>query len=177
MSRRGSCLLAAALLTLLPACSMFEKKDERACPRIEVVGDLSRLVKFQDGPGRDLSDIVYMARVDDVKSGCKYDKTGVTIDLMVSLLGERGRAGAGAGAAKTDATYFVAVTDRAQNIIDKPIFTSQFDFADKNVASINDEFQLRIALSPTTSASDHTIIVGFQLTPEEIDFNERNRTN
>jgi hypothetical protein len=177
MSRRGSCLLAAALLTLLPACSMFEKKDERACPRIEVVGDLSRLVKFQDGPGRDLSDIVYMARVDDVKSGCKYDKTGVTIDLMVSLLGERGRAGAGAGAVKTDATYFGAVTDRAQNIIDKPIFTSQFDFADKNVASINDEFQLRIALSPTTSASDHTIIVGFQLTPEEIDFNERNRTN
>ena len=45
------------------------------------------------------------------------------------------------------------------------------------MASINDEFQLRIALSPTTSASDHTIIVGFQLTPEEIDFNERNRTN
>jgi hypothetical protein len=175
MSRRGFRMLAAALLALLPACSMFDKKDERACPRIEVVGDLSRVVKFQDGPGRDLSDIVYVARIDDAKSGCRYDKTGVTIELTVSLLGERGRAGA--GAAKTDATYFVAVTDRAQNIIDKPIFTSQFDFSDKNVAAIYDDFQLRIPLAETASASDHTIIVGFQLTPEEIDFNERNRTN
>jgi len=175
MPRRGSCLLAAALLTLLPACSMFDKKDERACPRIEVVSDLSRLVKFQDGPGRDLSDIVLMARIDDVKSGCKYDKTGVTIALAVSLVGERGRAGA--GAAKRDVTYFVAVTDRARQIIDKPLFTSQFEFSDKKAASINDEFELRIPLSPTASASDHTIILGFQLTPEEIDFNERNRVN
>jgi hypothetical protein len=175
MSRRGSRLLAAALLTLLPACSMFDKKDERACPRIEVVGDLSRLVKFQDGPGRDLSDIVFSARIDDVKSGCKYDKTGVTIDLAVFLLGERGRAGAGVG--KRNVTYFVAVTDRTQSIIDRPLFTSPFEFADKKLASINDEFQLRIPLSPTASASNHTIIVGFQLTPEEIDFNERNRTN
>ena len=46
---------------------------------------------------RDLSDIVLIARIDDVKSGCKYDKTGVTIDLAVSLLGERGRAGADKG--------------------------------------------------------------------------------
>ena len=175
MSRRGSCLLVAILLTLPSACSMFEKKDERACPRIEVVGDLSRLVKFQDGPGRDLSDIVFMARFDDVKSGCKYDKTGVTIDLTVSILGERGRAGT--SVAKRDLSYFVAVTDRSQNIIERPLFTSQFEFSDKKLASINDEFQLRIALAPTTSASDHTIIVGFQLTPEEIDFNERNRTN
>jgi len=175
MSCRGSRLLAAALLALLPACSMFDKKDERACPRIEVVSDLSRVVKFQDGPGRDLSDIVLIARIDDVKSGCKYDKTGVTIDLAVSLLGERGRAGAGSG--KRDVTYFVAVTDRTQKIIDKPLFTSQFEFSDKKLASINDEFQLRIPLSATASASDHTIILGLQLTAEEIDFNERNRVN
>ena len=74
-------------------------------------------------------------------------------------------------------TYFVAVTDRAQQIIDKPLFTSQFEFSDKKQASINDEFELRIPLSPTATASDHTIILGFQLTPEQIDFNERNRSN
>ena len=175
MSPCGYRLLAAALLTLLPACSMFDKKDERSCPHTEVVSDLSRLVKFQDGPGRDLSDIVLIARIDDVKSGCRYDKTGVTIDLAVFLLAERGRAGA--GSAKKDVTYFVAVTDRAQQIIDKPLFTSQFEFSDKKQASINDEFELRIPLSPTATASDHTIILGFQLTPEQIDLNERNRSN
>lgn len=164
-------LAAAALFVLLSGCSLLAKKDERTCPRVEVVGDLSRLVKFRDGPGRDLSDVLYSARIDDVKSSCKYDKTGVTIDMIVSLVGERGRAGA--GAAKSDVSYFVAITDRTQNIVAKRVFTSPFEFSDAGSATISDELDQRIPLAPTAPGSDHTLIVGFQLTPEEIDFNAK----
>jgi hypothetical protein len=43
------------------------------------------------------------------------------------------------------------------------------------VASINDELVERIPLAATAPGSDHTLILGFQLTPEEIDFNEKHR--
>jgi len=170
---RGSRLAAVALAALLSGCSLFSKKDERACPRVEIVSDLSHIVKFRDGPGRDLNDVVYTARLDDVKSSCKYDKTGVTIEMTVSLLGDRGRAGLALPTA--DATYFVAITDRNQNIVAKQIFTSKFIFPDKGMAGIDDELVQRIPLAPTTPGSDHTLILGFQLTPEEIDFNAKNR--
>jgi hypothetical protein len=170
---QASRLAAVALVALLSGCSLFSKKDARACPRMEIVSDLSRLVKFRDGPGRDLNDVVYMARFDDVKTGCSYDKAGVTVEMTVSLIGERGRAGL--ALPKAEVTYFVAITDRSQNIVAKQAFTSQFDFSDKATAAIDDELVQRIPLAETAPGSDHTLILGFQLTPEEIDFNAKNR--
>jgi hypothetical protein len=170
---RSSRLAAVALVALLSGCSMFSKKDPRGCPRVEIVSDLSRIVKFGNGPGRDLSDVVYSARIDDVKSGCTYDENGVTVEMTVSLLGERGRAGL--ALPTSDVTYFVAITDRTQNIVAKRLFTSKFTFPDKGLASINDELVQRIPLAPTAPGSDHTLILGFQLSPEEIDFNDKNR--
>lgn len=172
--RHGLRLAAVALVALLPGCSSwFAKKDERTCPRIEIVSDLSRVAKFRDGPGRDLSDLLYTARFDDVKTSCAYDKTGVTIDMTVSLVGERGRAGE--NQPKIDVTYFVAVMDAKRAILNEQRFTSPFEFADKKTASINDQLVERIPLPPTAPGSDHTLILGFQLTPEEIDFNEKHR--
>jgi hypothetical protein len=170
---RSSRLAAVALVVLLSGCSLFSKKDARACPHVEIVSDLSRVVKFGNGPGRDLSDVVYSARIDDVKSNCTYDGTGVTVEMTVSLLGERGRAGL--ALPTSDVSYFVAIIDRAQNIIAKRVFTSTFTFPDKGLASINDEFVQRIPLAPTAPGSDHTVILGFQLSREEIDFNDKNR--
>ncbi len=170
---RGSRVAAVALVALLSGCSWFSKKDERACPRLEIVGDLSRVAKFQQGPGRDLSNLLYAARFDDVKVSCKYDKTGVTIDMTVSLVGERGRAGD--KIPKADVTYLVAIMDGKRSIIREERFTSSFDFSENRVAAINDELVERIPLPPTAPGSDHTLILGFQLSPEEIDFNEKNR--
>jgi len=47
MSRRAFPLAAVALVALLSGCSSWlAKKDERACPRIEVVSDsIARLLR------------------------------------------------------------------------------------------------------------------------------------
>ena len=168
-----SALAAIALAGGLAACSA--KKETRACPKVELVGDLSRKAQFADGPGRDLSDILYVARIADVKSGCTYDKRGVTVDMVVSIVGERSRAGAKIKGA--DITYFVAITDARESIIGKQTFTSRLDFTGDN-PRIDDELDQIIPLSsPLASAADHTIIVGLQLTPEQIDFNQKPRSD
>ena len=171
-------VLAAGLALSLAACSGGEK-DTRACPHVEIVEDLSRLVKFRDGPGRDPSDVLYAARLDDAKSSCRYDKGGVTVDMTATITGQRGRAGAKLPAGAV--TYFVAITDGSKNIIAKRDFTSRLLFSDAGYARLDDELEQRVPLptpkptDPLPTAGDHTIILGFQLTPEQIDFNEKQR--
>jgi hypothetical protein len=168
-SRLAVPLVAALALVPLVACS--GKKEARACPKIEVVGDLSRLVQFAEGPGRDLSDVAYAARIRDVKSGCLYDKKGVTVEMTVSIVGDRAKAGARLKSAEV--TYFVAITDASHAIIQKRNFTSSLVFAEGKPATVDDELREVIPLPALASAEDHTIIVGFQLTPEQIDFNQK----
>lgn len=162
-------LTAAVAVGLLAACS--GTKETRACPKVEVIDDLSRLVQFADGPGRDLTDVAYVARIQDVKSACEYDKSGVHVDMTVSILGDRARAGTKLRG--SDVSYFVAITDPSHAIIAKKIFTSRLDFSDDKPATINDELDQYIPLPPLAAAADHSIIVGFQLTPEQIDLNHK----
>ena len=163
----------AALAAVLVLAGCSAKKDDRACPKVEVVGELSRLVKFGDGPGRDPSDVLYVARITDVKSGCVYDKRGVTVDMIVSIVGERARAGA--KLKNADIAYFVAITDGSQAIVGKKVFTSRLDLTEDQ-PRIDDELDQIIPLySTAATAANHTIIVGFQLTPEQIDYNQKGK--
>jgi hypothetical protein len=180
--RRVASVALVAALAVLAGCSVFKKKETRSCPRVEIVEGLSRLVKFTDGPGRDPSDVLYAARIIDAPSNCRYDEAGVDVQMTVSIVGERGRAGAKLPGG--DVTYFVAITDGQRNIIAKQDFTSRLAFSSKGVAQLDDELEQRIPLKklgapldPIPSAQDHAIIVGFQLTAEEIDYNEKQNKN
>jgi hypothetical protein len=165
-------LTVAAAILLAAASSCAPAKDDRACPSVEVVRNLNQLVQFQ-GTGRDPSDVLFVAQVNDVQSTCKYEKAGPVIDMTVILDADRGRAGARLPAA--DVTYFIAITDGKGNIITKRNFSLRINFDDKGHGSAVDELTQEIFSGPLKSVSDHTIIVGFQLTPEQIDINERQR--
>jgi hypothetical protein len=164
-------LAATIVLGGLAACSLFPDKRDKTCPKVEVIDDLSKLVQFADGPGRDPSDMLYAARIEDVKSACAFDKSGVKVEMTVSIVGDRAQAGAKLKG--SDITYFVAITDATQAIIAKQMFTSRLDFQDDKPARINDVLDQRIPLPIQTKAADHTIIVGFQLTPEQINYNQQ----
>jgi hypothetical protein len=164
-------LAALAMLGLVTGCTLFPDKRDKTCPKVEVVDALSKLVQFSDGPGRDLSDMLYAARIEDVKSACAFDKSGVKVEMTVSIIGDRAQAGSKLKG--SDVTYFVAITDASQAIVAKKLFTSRLEFSDNKPARIDDVLDQEIPLTVLTSAKDHTIIVGFQLTPEQIDYNEK----
>src|SRR5207302_9527720 len=59
VQRAGTAFATAALMIVLASCS--SSKDQRACPKVEIVRDLSQVVQFQNGPGRDPNDVAYVA--------------------------------------------------------------------------------------------------------------------
>ena len=138
--------------------------------------DLGTTLRFRDGPGRDLSDVVYAAQLRDITGECVYDRRGgVRVDMNVVVLGERGPA-AQPGSRSGEVEYFVAILDPRETILAKERFTSRLDFAPgQERVAIREELEQRIPLPQGTSAQDYRILVGFQMNPDEAELVRRHR--
>jgi hypothetical protein len=168
----ASALLASALL--LTACSRSEK-PEAACPRGIIPADSASVTRFRDGPGRDLTDIVVEGEIVNILVQCKYDKKSVTVDLQIAVTGDRGPADR-SRVAQFD--YWVAILDPQQNIITKQPGQVRFEFKDNRtrMGMILNDLEPYIPLADIKTAPDYQILVGFQLTAEELAWNRSQKT-
>lgn len=162
-------LLLTAALAPLAACN----RTPPACPRASIISDGSTITKFREGTGRDLTDVVAQGEIVDVAVDCDYDRRGVDVALQVAIAATRGPADR-SRAAEFD--YFVAVADAQRNILAKEVFRVQFKFApNEQRTGTVDEIEPRIPLKSRADGVEYQIIVGFQLTPEEIEWNRTRR--
>jgi hypothetical protein len=160
---------AAVAGAALAGCST--KSDASDCPRLAVLDDVGKLTKFREGAGRDLTDVAYTARVAKADGFCTTEKSSVKVEMTVQLVVERGPAATGAPA---DLQYFVAITDAARRVIAKEVFPARIPFeANQRISGSNEEIEERIPLPAGAEPSDYSIVVGFQLSPEEIEYNRR----
>jgi hypothetical protein len=171
-SRTTRAAAAAALLALpLAACST--SKETRACPRVEVLGDAANLTRFREGEGRDLTDVRYSATIRNASGTCSYDRDGVTVTTTVVIVGEKGPAFADGPA---DVEYFVAVADPNRRILNEEKFASRLEFQDNQQRTgVREEVDERIPLPKDATAERYVIIVGFGLSPAELDYNRKQR--
>jgi hypothetical protein len=163
-------LLALALL--VSSCSWFRKEPPRSCPRLGIVADTAELTRYRPGTGRDITDQLFTAQLGDVAGGCRVDKASANVDMKVSIVAERGAAMTESGA---DIEYFVAVTGPGDQILAKETFRSRLDFAGRNRTGIAEELSQRIPLAEGSDPGAYAILVGFQLTPDELADNRRRR--
>ncbi len=163
----------AALALGLAACT-GDDAPPPPCPQAEPVADAARLVAFR-GEGRDLTDMRFRARIEGVSVTCDYepDDEEIEADLRVAFSAERGPA----IAAETIAfTYFVAVTTREQRILAREEFDLRLPLEGNRtrVAAV-DELTPRIPLGEDRTGADYRLYVGFALSPEQVEYNRRNR--
>ena len=153
----------------LGGCSLFSGEySDVKCPATGVVSGVGTLSRF-DGRGTGFVDLGYRASLGAVKSDCAVDSTGVTVTLMVSTLAELGPAATGRTA---DFPYFVAVTDSKDKIIAKRVFANSLTFKpDQNRTGGRDTVSERIPLEDPKQAPRYHVILGFQLTEEELAYN------
>lgn len=159
----------ALSLSALSACSLFDTSKQFPCPAVGMPRETATLTHFREGAGRDLTDVIYEAGVADVKMACTYTSSGVNIDLGVVLSAERGPANT---ARTATVPYYVAIVDPERNILAKEVFTKTLAFEPNvNRSAGLDETQEKIPLPKGKSAERYGIIIGMQLTPEEVEYN------
>ncbi|CAK0774517.1 Lipoprotein [Azospirillaceae bacterium] len=175
LSSRLSIVAIAAALTV-SGCSMLsssstkERTGDLGCPQVGIIRDLSQITNFRPGK-RDLADVISHAEIADFKGDCTYDGKGVSISVAVALVAERGPAFTGSQA---DYTYFVAIANPENRILAKQEFSTAVEF--KNGApraGTREELTQAIPLAVDEDGRGYRVMLGFQLTPEQIEFNRR----
>lgn len=164
----------AGALSLLQGCGIFTTPaDSPACPRVAVLADAARIVKFKPGQGRDLTDVLYEGQFRDVNGTCAYDMRRGHVDLDFSVDIEIAR-GPAETTRQVSIQYFVAVVDPNQNILGKEKFTSTFRFeGNANRAVITEDVSPRLPLQDVKLGPGYTVLLGFQLSAEELAYVRR----
>jgi hypothetical protein len=173
-ARPARALLAPVLVLMGLAACRAPKPTEFApsCPRVAILADAADLSRYRDGGGQDLTDLVLDGRIVGFKGGCeREDTTSVRTNVAVDIQLLRGPAATGRN---TQVTYFIAVRD-GDRILDKQTYNLGISFPG-NQDSIRvsaPDVSLIVPVNKEKSAAAYDVIIGFQLSFDELSLNRR----
>ena len=167
--------LVTALGLVVGGCGLFDKDIVYRCPAVFILEDAKDLTRFKPGPGRDITDILFEAEIVDFRGGCDYDEDDgeAEIELLVQVRVQRGPANKSRDIAFE---YFVAIPKYQSQPEGKRILPVKGAFVENRTRLVyQDELQMTIPVKKPTDGAALEIILGFQLTPEELKFNRSRR--
>ncbi len=163
-------LLAAACDTLSSIDFSPEPVVPPPCPRAVVGEGAGRLTRF-DGGGKDPTNVVFEAEIADLAGSCVYDDEEIEVDLQIQIVAGRGPAAADDSARFN---YFVAVARTDKAILAREAFDAVIELSGNQTRNeILEEIEQTIPIPEGGSGGNLVIVVGFELTPDELDFNRQ----
>ena len=150
-------------------------KNDGPCPYVKVLYDAARYVDFKGGQPA-ISNVGYTGEIENLTSACAY-KGEEPIRIAMQVLFEFGRGPQAEGSTKTY-HYWVAVTDRNVSVLDKRYFDVTAHFAPgEDRTTMTDTLQniLIPRADHDVSGANFEILVGFDVTPEMVDFNRQGK--
>ncbi len=174
MNRFG---VTTALALSLAGCGAFDREPPPPCPRVGILGDAATVVKFRSGDGRDLTDVEHQAEILNISRSCELQAKGSAVETLLVIEMAASRGPAAPELAQIPLPFFVAVVERAtQRIIARETIDGRVDILPgSRRAGSREEIAERIPLPPGKSAVDYEILVGFDLTADQLDYNRRQR--
>jgi len=146
------------------------------CPLMGVLYDSSRLVQFAQPNAQRYANIAFTGEMEGVQGLCRYvGADPITMNLDINM--EFGR-GPAAGADHRTYRYWVAVTRRGRAAIAKQYFDVNVNFPRNQRVVSHVEHINRIVIpraNADISGENFEILVGFELTPEQLQFNRDGR--
>lgn len=145
----------------------------RNCPQVTILDELDSLHQFSN-PARPVPENkISSITLTELKTNCTYNENTVAVELDLTFKGEIGPA---ARIWQTDRPsfaypYFMAITTPNGNIVAKEVFAATVSY-DKGQNDLVHRESLR-QIIPLNGEFDthHSIMLGFQLTEEELAYN------
>ena len=173
-ARAAPCAALVGLLALA-GCGWFSHAPEKpaeACPSAVILRPLANTAIFGPAAERRPENVAFYGLLDEVDRTCTYRADAVLMKLDVIVIGQRGPVAKGDS---VDFDYFVAVTAPQEQILGKQPFRVRVAFPpDKLRAGVTDHIDLEIPLEGR-KGTDLTLDLGFQQSPEVVDFYKRFR--
>lgn len=177
--------LAGALIAAVLAasgCGANQAREAKAarernpapCPNVVVLSEAARQIEF-NGEER-IEDVAFTGEIAKVDLQCRYygDKP---IDATVRIDFAFGK-GPKADDDKRTYTYFVAVTRKDLEVIEKAEFQIPVKFGSSDVVRMRDKIDKVVIprASDKTSGTNFEVIVGFSVTPKQAVFNRSGKS-
>ncbi len=174
MMQSRNLLVLAALPLVLMGCKtvsgvLEEKKNIGPCPAALVLWDAARKVEIHGA--EKYENVGFTGELLGTRSFCKYyDDNPLTADLDIDMAFGRGPAAEGD---TKEYKYFISVVRKDMAVINKQVFSTNIRFKSGEQIVYRTEHFGKITIpraKENTSGSNFEIIVGFELTPEELEF-------
>ena len=184
-SHKASHMRIFALSTLilaLGACqsgsSLGDAFDSRrnagACPPAGAIYNASRVVQF-DGENQIFTNVSYTGEIVDVRLYCRYaGGNPVQAEVEIDFAFGKGPSGS---SNRHDYGYWIAVTRRSGKVLNKEYFAVQADFSDGDISGKTEVIQRIVIprLDESVSAANFEVLIGFDLTDEQLTYNKEGR--
>jgi hypothetical protein len=156
--------LALGGCSWLPSVS---SKPTEPCPNAVILRPLAQTAVFGPAPERRPDNVAFYGILSEADLKCEYTADALHMNLDVIIAAERGPAATGDA---VDLNYFVAVTGPDQSIVSKKPFAVRivFDTPQKR-AGVTDHIEETLPLGGR-KGTDLTVDLGFQQSPEVVDF-------
>lgn len=174
-----SLISAASAALLLSGCASVRNSlgepdpNPGPCPNALTLYDAHRLVEI-NGENTAYSNVGFTGEILNVVSECRYtDSNASPIDMAMAVQLGFGRGPAAQGDTKTY-NMFVAVTRTDRVVLHREVFpiTVTFEPGEDRVEIIEEFNEISIPrATPTTSGANYEVLVGFELTDEQLEFN------
>ncbi|MDX2028894.1 MAG: hypothetical protein SFW62_09715 [Alphaproteobacteria bacterium] len=181
-------LLVLILLTALSACASSDKeKDKDAekeeekkeevveekkklpiCPQVAIIRELATVRDYGDEKP-DLEQLVSVSRMESIEGDCEYKDEGIDIAFGLGMIAGKGPR---LGGDHASFSYFIAVVDPEQNILNKDRMSVEFRFTDdKKIAERMERLHVFIPLGKDKheTGPNYQVLLGFQLTQAQLD--------
>ncbi len=158
-------VLLALVMVVPAACSSSGKKDERMCPQVAIIRQLERAHDYgNDEPSE--KTLVAAALMKDVKGRCSYERDGVEVTFDLLMVAGRGSR---LGGDRVSLPFFVSVIAPDKSIVSKEVMTADFVFksSSKHI-EYTEQIRVFLPLETESDASHHQVLMGFQLTEEQV---------
>lgn len=144
------------------------------CPKLQVVGDLSRIFQFSNPKSPVESALVASAAFTGIDAVCQVSPNSVTLEITMDFDGKLGPVGAKNGASEANYTYpyFLSVVNPKGQILSKDVFALSMVYtAGETALHKQDRLRQTIPLMAGQNASQFQVVVGFQLSEDELAYN------
>lgn len=166
--------IAAGLGLTLAACTSGEERERieaLPCPAVAILGDTEKLTVYKDG-GRDITDLVLRAEIDQAVTQCEYDVDDGIIYVDIAYRGTA-ELGPGAETRQLSVPTFIALTEVNRSVLRKEIRPLNLNFSggSRRIEFTQTIEETRVPYVAPFDGSAYELLVGFQLTADQLELN------
>jgi predicted small secreted protein len=142
------------------------------CPQVKGLTDLSSISQFSNPKSPSADKLVATSKLEAIGASCQVAGNAVTVELAFDFSGTLGPVGVKDLNGQANYPYFLTVISPDGSIMSKDVFALSMIYENKQI-SVRKQDKLRqvIPLMAGQKANEIQIIVGFQLSDDELAYN------